>query len=104
MPAPCGLFYCPGTREGTDTSGVVMAARVNKIKHDDKTKRLISASQLLNRLTSHAKGEIEMTQSQVNAARIVIGKAIPDLKTVELTGDAENPIQMIQKIELVALK
>lgn len=81
-----------------------MAARINKINHAEKTKLLIGASQLLNRLISHANGEIEMTQSQVNAAKIVIGKAIPDLKSVELTGDADNPLQLVSKIELVALK
>lgn len=72
-----------------------MAARINKTTHDDKTKRLISASQLLNRLISHANGEIEMTASQVNAAKIVIGKAIPDLKAVELTGEGGGPIRLM---------
>lgn len=74
-----------------------MAARTNKIEHDPKTKRLIAASQLLNRLISHANGEIEMTQSQVNAARIVIGKSIPDLKAIELSGDSKKPIELIVK-------
>lgn len=69
-----------------------MAARTNKIHHDEKTKRLISASQLLNRLISHANGEIELTQSQVNAARIVIGKSIPDLKAIEHSGPEGGPM------------
>lgn len=81
-----------------------MAARINKTTHADKTKRLIQASQLLNRLFSHANGEVEMTASQVNAAKIVIGKTIPDMKSVEITGDADNPVSLIHKIELVALK
>ena len=73
-----------------------MAARTNKIEHDDKTKRLIRASQLLNRLFSHATGEIEMTQSQVNAAKIVIAKAIPDMRAIELTGkDGSAAINLI---------
>lgn len=70
-----------------------MAARKNKTTHDDKTKRLIQASQLLNRLYSHANGEVEMSQSQVNAAKVVIGKAIPDLKAMELTGQDGGPVQ-----------
>lgn len=74
-----------------------MAARINKINHDEKTKRLISASQLLNRLISHANGEIEMTASQVNAARIVIGKSIPDLKSMELTADITAKITKIER-------
>lgn len=77
-----------------------MAARKNKITHDDKTKRLIQASQLLNRLFSHANGEIEMTASQVNAAKVVIGKAIPDLKAMEITGADGGPVQ-VQQIKRV---
>ena len=69
-----------------------MAARTNKPFHEEKTKRLIQTSQLVNRLISHANGEIEMTQSQVTAAKIVIGKAIPDLKAIEISGDEKNPV------------
>lgn len=65
-----------------------MAARKEKITHDDKTKRLIQASQLLNRLISHANGEVELSATQINAAKIVIGKYIPDLKAVELSNKA----------------
>jgi hypothetical protein len=78
-----------------------MAARINKTTHDDKTKQLIKASQLVNRLYSHANGEIEMTQSQINAAKIVIGKYIPDLKSMELTGSSENPIQAKVIVEFI---
>ena len=69
-----------------------MAARTNKPNHEEKTKKLIQASQLLNRLNSFANGEIEMTQAQVNAARIVIGKTIPDLKAIEISGNEEKPV------------
>lgn len=72
-----------------------MAARTRKPQHDDKTKRLIQASQMLNRLISHANGEVEMTSSQVQAAKIVLGKYIPDLKAVELTGQGGGPVQVI---------
>ena len=71
-----------------------MAARINKINHDPKTKRLLAASQLLNRLIMHANGEIELTQSQVQAAKIVIGKSIPDLKAIELSGNEDKPIAL----------
>lgn len=71
-----------------------MAARTNKPNHEEKTKRLIQASQLLNQLAKHAKGEIAMTQSQVNAAKVVIGKSIPDLKAIEVTGDDGGPLNI----------
>lgn len=69
-----------------------MAARKNKINIDDKTKKLISASQLLNRLKSHANHEVEMSSTQVQAAKIYIGKFIPDLKAMEITGEGGGPL------------
>lgn len=71
-----------------------MAARTNKPLHDDKTKARIRASQLLNRLTQCANGEVEMTSAQVQAARIVIGKVMPDLKSVELSGNENQPVRI----------
>lgn len=75
-----------------------MATRTNKPLHDDKTKRLIGASQLLNRLTSHANGEIEMSPTQVAAAKVVIAKSIPDLRSIEVSGDGGGPliVQVVQ--------
>ena len=34
-----------------------------------------------------------MSAAQVQAARVIIGKVIPDLKSVEVTGDSEKPIE-----------
>lgn len=81
-----------------------MAARTNKRLHDEQTKRRIQASQLLNRLESYAKGEIEMTQGQVMAAKIVIGKSIPDLKSIEHSGNDEKPVQRRMIVEFVKAK
>ena len=81
-----------------------MAARTNKRLHDEQTKRRIRASQLLNRLESSAKGEIEMTQGQVMAAKVVIGKSIPDLKSIEHSGNDEKPVQRRMIVEFVEAK
>jgi hypothetical protein len=81
-----------------------MAARKHKIKHDEQTKRRIQASQLLNRLESYAKGEIEMTQGQVMAAKVVIGKSIPDLKSIEHSASEEKPVRHHMTIEFVEAK
>jgi len=70
-----------------------MAARINKLNVEEKTKLLTQGTQLINRLNSHANGEIEMSQSQVNAAKIVIGKSIPDLKAIEHTGEDGGAIK-----------
>ena len=56
-----------------------MAARTRKVRHDDETRRRIQASQLINRLQGHALGEVEMTTTQIQAAQILLKKALPDL-------------------------
>jgi hypothetical protein len=81
-----------------------MAARKHKIKHDEQTKRRIRASQLLNRLESYAKGEIEMTQGQVMAAKVVIGKSIPDLKSIERSANEQEPLRHHMTIKFVEAK
>ena len=62
----------------------LMAARKNKIRHDDNTRAKIQASQLVNRLTSHALGMVEMTSTQVTAALGLLKKALPDLSAAEI--------------------
>lgn len=69
-----------------------MAARTNKPLHDDRTKERIRASQLLNRLNDFVNGKCELTPAQVQAAKIIIGKVIPDLKAIEHTGQGGGPL------------
>jgi hypothetical protein len=47
----------------------------------------------LNRLDSFANGKVKLSAAQVQAAKIVIGKVVPDLKSVEMAGDPEKPIE-----------
>jgi hypothetical protein len=77
-----------------------MAARKDP-RNRDSSNKLTQASQLLNRLISHANGEIELTQSQINAAKIVIGKYIPDLKAVEHSGEINGNVSSNLTIKLV---
>ena len=69
-----------------------MPARTRKIYHKDKDKALIRASYLLNRLTDFVDGKCELSAAQVNAARVVIAKAIPDLKAITVSGDENKPL------------
>lgn len=64
------------------------------LSHDTQTREKIRTSQLINRLEKHAFGEIELTQTQVRAIEILIKKTLPDLASVELTGDKENPVAL----------
>jgi len=69
-----------------------MAARKRKILHDEQTKRRIRASQLLNRFDLFANNKVQMTSAQVLAAKVVIGKSIPDLKAIEHTGTDDKTL------------
>jgi hypothetical protein len=68
-----------------------MAARLNR-RHQDLVRDKIQANQLINRLESHALGEVDLTQTQIRAIEILLNKTIPNLTAVELSGDEENPV------------
>lgn len=72
-----------------------MAARVNKIRHDEETRAKIQTSQLLNRLNDHVFGvdgiPVEVSQTQMKAIEILLRKTLPDLSAVTVGGDPENP-------------
>lgn len=53
---------------------------------DDTWRERIQTGVLLDRLEKHVSGDVEMTPTQVNAAKILLGKTIPDLKAIEHSG------------------
>jgi len=75
-----------------------MAARLNP-RHQEMVKDKIKTSQLINSLCNHALGEIEMTQTQIRAAEILLNKTLPNLKASDdsLTLDGEVGIREIIK-------
>jgi hypothetical protein len=83
-----------------------MAARLNP-RHSDMVRGKIQASQLVNRLTKHAFGEVEMTQSQVQAAKILLDKVLSNAPTVsEISGPDGGAIEVswpLPKCELDAV-
>ena len=58
------------------------------------------ATKLANRLDACAMGEVEMTDVQVKAAKILLDKLVPNLTAVQHSGDEESPVA-IRKIERV---
>lgn len=70
--------------------------------HQDDVRTKIQTSQLIKRLEDHALGLIELTPAQVRSIEILIKKTLPDLQSIEHTGNAENPVETVQRIELVA--
>lgn len=78
-----------------------MATR-KQLWHPDHVRQKIQASQLVNRLHDHAIGKTDMTPTQVRAAEVLLKKCVPDLSTVTMAGDPDNPVRTVTRIELVA--
>jgi hypothetical protein len=74
-----------------------MAARTRKVRHDDETRAKIKTSQLVNRLTDHVLGEVDMSPSQVSAGLGLLRKTLPDLAAHEHAGPEGGsiPVEMI---------
>ena len=53
--------------------------------HQDDVRSKIQTSQLINRLTDHALGAIDLSPTQVRAIEILIKKTLPDLSAVDLS-------------------
>jgi hypothetical protein len=68
-----------------------MAARIKKV-HQEDVKSKIQTSQLINRLTNHIDGTIELSSTQVDAIKFLVNKTLSNAPTVtdnktELTGN-----------------
>ena len=68
-----------------------MAARINKL-HQADVRAKIQASQLINRLTDHALNGLELSATQIKAIEILLRKSIPDLSSVEMSGEGGGPL------------
>ena len=55
----------------------------------DEHRSKISNSRILDKLLDHVEGKSEMSSTQINAARILLSKVLPDLSSVALT-DADH--------------
>lgn len=67
----------------------------------EEWRKKIQASQLLNALGNHVAGKIEMSATQVNAAKILLAKVLPDVKAMEITGNNGAPLETVTRVELV---
>lgn len=59
----------------------------------------ISNSNILNRLLKHMEGEVELTQTQVTVGLALLKKVMPDLQAIQHSGDENNPINHVHRIE-----
>jgi hypothetical protein len=73
-----------------------MAGRKAGFRHNEDTRTKIQATQIINRLMQHVMSDAPiMDASQVNAAKTLLGKTLPDLAAVQHSGDADQPLRMI---------
>ena len=57
-----------------------MAARL-KAHHQEDVRRKIQASQIINRLQDYFMGKVELTQGQVQTAKILLDKSVSNAAT-----------------------
>lgn len=77
---------------------------MNKL-HQEDVRAKIQASQLINVLQKHALGEGgEISPSRMKAIEILLRKSVADLSAVTVSGDSENPLDVITRIERVLVR
>lgn len=80
-----------------------MAARKNKIRHDDETRAKIKTSQLINRLQDHVDGAVDMKTTQVTAALGLLKKTLPDLSQSDVNHTVKRDATDYSREELVEI-
>jgi len=73
--------------EDKKTAGRPMGRR-----HQDDVRSKIKATQIINRFWEVFEGNLELTNQQVNIGKVLLDKVLPDLKAIELSGDADAPV------------
>ncbi len=60
-------------------------------RHNEDTRAKIKAQQLINRLQKHVDADQPLLDaSQVNAAKALLNKVLPDLKPVDYDGESAD--------------
>ena len=73
-----------------------MAARLRKT-HQDEVRTKIQTSNLITRVQKYALGELsdeDISANRLNAIKLLLAKALPDLSSVQITGDGGGPVQV----------
>ena len=71
-----------------------MASRI-RAYHQDEIRAKIQASQLVNVLQNHALGlSDDLSITRMKAIEILLRKSMPDMASVQLSGDGGGPIQV----------
>ncbi len=80
-----------------------MAARLRK-NHQEDVRKKIQVSNLLTRVQKYANGELsdeDISPNRLNAIKLLLAKTLPDLSSIQLTGDSDNPVSFTEVIRKV---
>ncbi len=70
--------------------------------HQDDVRKKIQVGQLIKVLENHALSddEKELSASKIKAIQILLNKSLPDLSSMQLTGDDDKPVVMEHNINV----
>lgn len=87
-----------------------MAVRTN-LRQQDQTREAIKTTQLVKRLQFYALGEkdeagnaVDLDAGKLKAIEVLLRKSLPDLSSVTIGGDGDNPIKLIHKVERTVVR
>jgi len=63
--------------------------------HQDDVRKKIQVSLLIKKLEKHAledKDDVEISSSKMRAIQILLSKSLPDLSSIQISGDDEQPL------------
>lgn len=69
----------------------------------ERIRERIQADKIIKKLEGHILDSEEMTSSQVTAALGLLKKRVPDLSAVEVSGDPDNPLKAVVRVEIVPM-
>jgi hypothetical protein len=72
-----------------------MAARKLRLNHQDDVRKKIQVSNLITRVHKYAIGELsdeDISPNRLNAIKLLLAKTLPDLSSVQISGDKDNPL------------
>lgn len=78
------------------------ATKRNAMLHEEARGK-IRTTQLINRLQDHVDGKVELSATQVSAAKILLGKCIPDLQATTITHEDKRDSTDWTRAELESL-
>lgn len=72
-----------------------MAGRKAGFRHSDDTRAKIKATAIINRLMTHVESDKPiMDASQVNAAKALLNKVLPDLSAVSMDATVDGSVTL----------